>query len=152
MFGAMSEENIKRVREQNKRKISAVIGNPPYNAWQENLNQRNPNRSYKKIDQRINETYILKGTAQNKNSVYDMYTRFFRWASDRLHDDGVLVFIAGRKPFDKKAYDGFRRDVVEEFNEIYVVDLGGDVIDNPKLSGTKHNVFATAPARRSISL
>ena len=31
--------------------------------------------------------------------------------------------------------------VAEEFSEIYVVDLGGDVRSNPKLSGTKHNVF-----------
>jgi len=31
--------------------------------------------------------------------------------------------------------------VAEDFNEIWVVDLGGDVRANPKLSGTKHNVF-----------
>jgi predicted helicase len=31
--------------------------------------------------------------------------------------------------------------VADEFNEIYLLDLGGDVRDNPKLSGTKHNVF-----------
>ena len=29
----------------------------------------------------------------------------------------------------------------KEFNEIRIVDLGGDVRANPKLSGTKHNVF-----------
>lgn len=143
LFGAMSEENIERVKRQNQRKISVIIGNPPYNAWQENFNNRNPNRAYKRIDERIKETYIRLGTAQNKNSVYDMYTRFFRWASDRLEvgGDGVIALITGRKPFAKTAYDGFRRAVEEEFNEVYVVDLGGDVRDNPKLSGTKHNVF-----------
>ncbi|RKZ76654.1 MAG: hypothetical protein DRR19_28505 [Candidatus Parabeggiatoa sp. nov. 1] len=31
--------------------------------------------------------------------------------------------------------------VAQEFNDIYVVDLGGDVRKNPKLSGTKNNVF-----------
>ena len=31
--------------------------------------------------------------------------------------------------------------VAEEFSEIRIVDLGGDVRANPKLSGTKHNVF-----------
>ncbi len=31
--------------------------------------------------------------------------------------------------------------VAEEFSEIRMVDLGGDVRANPKLSGTKHNVF-----------
>ncbi|MFO1033369.1 MAG: type ISP restriction/modification enzyme [Hyphomicrobiales bacterium] len=141
MFGAMSEENIERVKRQNKRKISIIIGNPPYNAWQEDFNMRNPNRAYKRIDERVKETYVSKGTAQNKNSVYDMYTRFFRWASDRLHDDGILVFITNRNFIEKAAFDGFRRDVAEEFSEIYVTDLGGDVRANPKLSGTKNNVF-----------
>src|SRR5690606_16321134 len=42
---------------------------------------------------------------------------------------------------DSRTFDGFRRVVEQEFNEIYVMDLGGDVRANPKLSGTKHNVF-----------
>ncbi|MER8442475.1 N-6 DNA methylase [Mesorhizobium sp. M1066] len=141
MFAGLSDENVARVKRQNARKISVVIGNPPYNAWQEGFNSRNPNRPYRRIDERIKETYIRKGTAQNKNSVYDMYTRFFRWASDRLHDDGVLALITNRNFIEKAAFDGFRRSVVEEFNEVYLVDLGGDVRANPKLSGTKNNVF-----------
>ncbi|WP_420103374.1 type ISP restriction/modification enzyme [Bosea sp. (in: a-proteobacteria)] len=141
MFGALSAENVVRIRRQNGRKISVVIGNPPYNAWQENFNNRNPNRAYRRIDQRIKDTYVAKGTAQNINSVYDMYTRFFRWASDRLHDDGVLALITNRNFIEKAAFDGFRKDVASEFNEIYLMDLGGDVRANPKLSGTKHNVF-----------
>ena len=35
----------------------------------------------------------------------------------------------------------FGKSLRDEFNEIWVVDLGGDVRENPKLSGTKHNVF-----------
>jgi predicted helicase len=141
MFGAMSDENVERIKRQNARKISVVIGNPPYNAWQENFNSRNPNRAYKRIDETIKNTYVLKGTAQNKNSVYDMYTRFFRWATDRLHDDGIVTFITNRNYIEKAAFDGFRQVVSEEFAEIYVMDLGGDVRANPKLSGTTHNVF-----------
>lgn len=141
LLGGMSDENVERVKRQNRRKISVVIGNPPYNAWQENYNQRNANRPYGRVDERIKKTYVKEGTAQNKNSVYDMYTRFIRWASDRVHDDGIIAFIVGRKPFSKGAYDGFRKVISREFAEIWVVDLGGDVTDNPSLSGTKHNVF-----------
>ncbi len=142
LFGAVSEENIERVKRQNRRKISVIIGNPPYNAWQENFNMRNPNRAYKRIDQTIKDTYVLKGTAQNKNSVYDMYTRFFRWASDRLHDDGVLCFITNNGYVDGKAFDGFRRVMSEEFHEIYILDLKG----NARTSGERRrkeagNVF-----------
>lgn len=141
LFATISDENSERVKRQNSRRISVVIGNPPYNAWQENYNQNNANRAYQRVDQRIAATYVKEGTAQNKNSVYDMYTRFVRWASDRVKDEGVIAFIIGRKPFSKAAYDGFRKVIAREFAEIWVFDLGGDVRDNPKLSGTKHNVF-----------
>jgi predicted helicase len=141
MFGAIAEENVERIKRQNKKKISVIIGNPPYNAWQENYNSRNPNRPYKRVDERISVTYIREGTARNKNSVYDMYTRFFRWASDRIKDEGVIAFVMGRKPFAKGAYDGYRKIIAREFAEIWILDLGGDVRDNPNLSGTKHNVF-----------
>lgn len=140
LFAAMSEENIERVRRQNRRKISVIIGNPPYNANQMNENENNKNRPYGHVDQRIKETYVRKSTAQ-KTKLYDMYARFFRWASDRLHDDGVLAFVTNRSFIESRTFDGFRRSVEQEFNEIYIVDLGGDVRANPKLSGTKNNVF-----------
>jgi predicted helicase len=70
-----------------------------------------------------------------------MYTRFFRWASDRLNENGVLAFVTNRSFIESRTFDGFRKTVAQEFSDIYVVDLGGDVRANPKLSGTKHNVF-----------
>lgn len=140
MFAGLSEENVERVKRQNKRKISVVIGNPPYNANQQNENENNKNRAYPRIDELIKSSYIRLSNAQ-KTKVYDMYARFFRWASDRLHDDGVLAFVTNRSFIESRTFDGFRRAVEQEFNEIYVVDLGGDVRANPKLSGTRHNVF-----------
>ncbi|WP_081158952.1 type ISP restriction/modification enzyme [Ensifer aridi] len=140
MFAALSDENVERVKRQNNRKISVIIGNPPYNANQANENDNNKNRAYPRVDELIKSSYIQLSTAQ-KTKVYDMYARFFRWASDRMHDDGVLAFVTNRSFIDSRTFDGFRKAVAGEFNEIYVVDLGGDVRANPKLSGTKHNVF-----------
>lgn len=140
MFASISDENVERVKRQNKRKISVVIGNPPYNANQQNENDNNKNRTYPHIDELIKRSFVKLSTAQ-KTKVYDMYARFFRWASDRLHDDGVIAFVTNRSFIDSRTFDGFRRYVAEEFDEIYVVDLGGDVRANPKLSGTKNNVF-----------
>jgi predicted helicase len=141
MFGALSDINIERIKRQNKKKISVIIGNPPYNAWQENYNARNPNRPYRRVDDRIRVTYGKQGAAQNQNSLYDMYVRFFRWAADRLDRDGIIAFISNRNFIEKAAFDGFRKIVGEDFSDIWVVDLGGDVRANPKISGTKHNVF-----------
>jgi predicted helicase len=141
LFGGVSEVNIERIKRQNEKKISVIIGNPPYNAWQENYNSRNPNRPYRRVDDRIRDTYAKQGTAKNQNSLYDMYTRFFRWASDRIGGDGIIAFITNRNYIEKNAFDGFRRIVARDFKEIWLVDLGGDVRANPKLSGTKQNVF-----------
>ena len=140
LFGSVSEENVARIKRQNSRRISVVIGNPPYNANQANENEDNPNRKYPDIDRRIKATYIAESTAQ-KTKLYDMYARFFRWASDRLDANGVLAFVTNRSFIESRTFDGFRKTVAAEFADIYVVDLGGDVRANPKLSGTKHNVF-----------
>jgi predicted helicase len=140
LFGAVADDNMKRIRNQNGRRISVIIGNPPYNANQRNENENNKNREYKEIDNRIKRTYVKESRAQ-KTKVYDMYSRFFRWASDRLDENGILAFITNRSFIEKRTFDGFRAVVATEFSEIRVLDLGGDVIDNPKLNGPTHNVF-----------
>ncbi|MDB6116351.1 MAG: adenine specific methyltransferase [Verrucomicrobiaceae bacterium] len=139
-LGGLSQENTRRIKEQNKKKISVIIGNPPYNANQQNENDNNKNRTYAHIDKRIKATYIDASTAQ-KTKVYDMYARFIRWASDRLADQGIVAFICNRSFVDARTYDGFRKTVAQEFDHIYIVDTKSDVRANPKISRTKHNIF-----------
>ena len=139
-LGGLSEENWIRIQEQNEKPISVIIGNPPYNANQRNENDNNKNREYPEIDRRIRDTYIASSTAQ-KTKQYDMYKRFIRWASDRLADDGIIAFITNRAYLEARQDDGFRQVTSGEFTNIYVMDLGSDVRRNPKISGTKHNVF-----------
>jgi predicted helicase len=140
LLGSLTDENIERIKRQNRRKISVIIGNPPYNANQQNENDNNKNRAYEHIDKRIKNTYIKASNAQ-KSKVYDMYARFYRWASDRLGDEGVLAFVTNRSFLQTRTFDGFRKQLVKDFQEIWIVDLGGDVRANARLSGTKHNVF-----------
>lgn len=125
MFGSVSDENMARVKRQNERKISVIIGNPPYNANQQSENDNNKNRTYQRIDERIKQTYIRESTA-TKTKLYDMYARFFRWASDRLGEEGVVAYITNRSFIDAQGFDGFRRIVAKEFSEGWVIDLGGD--------------------------
>ena len=139
-LGGVSEENWIRVQEQNERSISVIIGNPPYNANQQNENDNNKNREYPAIDRRIRDSYIKESTAQ-KTKQYDMYKRFIRWASDRLEDDGIIGFVTNRAYLEARQDDGFRQVAANEFTDIYVLDLGSDVRRNPKISGTTHNVF-----------
>ncbi len=158
---AMTIENLDRIKRQNSKKISVVIGNPPYNANQMNENDNNKNRSYfltetteakkrlhsqssgKKgigVDDRIKETFIAESTAQ-KTKVYDMYARFYRWAMDRINDNGIIAFITNRSFIDSRTFDGFRKCVQNDFDYAYIIDTKSDVRANPKIAGTTHNIF-----------
>lgn len=138
LFGAVSDENIARIKRQNERTISVIIGNPPYNANQLNENENNKNREYRGIDARIKDTYIRESGAQ-KTKQYDMFVRFVRWATDRLPERGVLAFVTNRAFIDKRNFDGYRKVLAREFSEIWVVDLGGDWKERGAAAGG--NVF-----------
>ncbi|MDR2080743.1 MAG: N-6 DNA methylase [Campylobacteraceae bacterium] len=136
----VSEENSERIKRQNEKKIAVIIGNPPYNANQANENDNNKNREYPHIDKRIKETFVKYSTAQ-KTKMYDMYARFYRWAFDRLDNNGVVAFVTNRSFIDSRTFDGFRKAVQNEFEAAYIIDTKSDIRANPKIAGTTHNVF-----------
>ncbi|MCY3739633.1 MAG: N-6 DNA methylase [Candidatus Poribacteria bacterium] len=137
----LTPANTARVEKQKETDMFVVIGNPPYNAWQVNENDNNKNRKYKTMDQRIADTYAKDSKATLKNALYDPYVKAIRWASDRIGEDGVVAFVTNNGFLDGVAFDGMRKRLAEEFDTIYILDLGGNVRKNPKLSGTTHNVF-----------
>ncbi len=141
---AMSVENTARIKRQNDRTISVIIGNPPYNAKQENFNDNNANRYYTAIDKLIKESYIKYSKAQNKNILYDMYVRFYRWATDRVKN-GIICFITNSSFLDGRAFDGFRKSIQDDFSFVYVIDLGGNVRSisgkDGIFIGEKHTIF-----------
>ena len=146
LFGEhLSKENTDRKAEENQKKMTVIIGNPPYNANQQNYNNNNANKKYSVIDKRIQESYI-KNSQSQKTKSNDMYLRFIRWASDRIVDNGIIAFVTNNNFIDKYSLDGFRKCVGEEFDYIYVIDLGGDIRklsgkDGISMNGRTHNVF-----------
>ncbi len=136
------EENTERIQREKDAQIMVVIGNPPYNVRQMNENDNNKNRRYPVIDGRIQETYAKDSKASNKNALSDAYVKFFRWAVDRLQGhDGIVCFVSNNSFVDQIAFDGMRKHLLQDFTQIYHLDLHGNVRKNPKLSGTTHNVF-----------
>ncbi len=134
-------ENTLRVQRQKNAPIFVIIGNPPYNAWQVNENDNSKNRKYPVIDGRVAETYVKDSAATLNNALYDPYVKAFRWASDRIGDEGIVAYVSNNSFIDQIAFDGMRKHLAAEFDAIYVLDLSGNVRKNPKLSGTTHNVF-----------
>ncbi|HEY9808255.1 MAG TPA: type ISP restriction/modification enzyme [Halomicronema sp.] len=137
-------ENTERVKRQQSSPIFVVIGNPPYNVGQVNENDNNKNQKYKQkggVDQRVAETYSKTSKATNKNSLSDPYVKAFRWAADRIKDEGIVALVTNNSFIKNIAFDGMRQHLYQDFDVIYILDLGGNVRTNPKLSGTTHNVF-----------
>jgi predicted helicase len=141
-FAFMSPENTQRVERQKRSPITVIVGNPPYNASQVNENDNNKNRKYKVMDKRVSETYAKDSKAQLVNKLSDPYVKAIRWASDRIGEEGIIAFVTNNSFIDQIAFDGVRQHLEQDFDEIYVLDLGGNVRKNPKLSGTTHNVFS----------
>ena len=141
-FAFMTEENTARVERQKTAPITVIIGNPPYNVGQINENDNNKNRKYKVIEKQIRDTYAKDSRASNVNKLSDAYVKFFRWAVERLEDrDGIVCFVTNNSFVDQIAFDGMRKNLLQDFTKIYHTDLHGNVRENPKLSGTTHNVF-----------
>jgi predicted helicase len=136
-----TEENTERVKRQQNESIKVIIGNPPYNAWQVNANDNNQNRTYEHVDDRVRSTYATDSSATLKNALYDPYVKAIRWATDRIGDEGIVAFVTNNSFVDNLAFDGMRKHLAQDFDAIYVLDCGGNVRKNPKLSGTTHNVF-----------
>src|SRR5258708_2451822 len=94
------------------------------------------------MDRRIRETYVKDSRASNRNALSDAYVKFFRWATDRLGNrDGIVCLVTNNSFIDQIAFDGMRKQLLQDFSTIYHLDLHGNVRKNPKLSGTTHNVF-----------
>ncbi|WP_311476056.1 DEAD/DEAH box helicase [uncultured Corynebacterium sp.] len=118
--------NNERIVRQKEAPINVIVGNPPYSVGQASANDNNANLKYPTLDARIAETYAAKSTATNKNSLYDSYLRAFRWATDRIGDQGVVAFIANGGWLDGNTSDGVRLSMAEDFTDLYVFNLRGN--------------------------
>jgi predicted helicase len=125
------------VQREKEAAITVIIGNPPYNMGQKSENDNNRYRKYKVVDRAIRDTYAKDSKATNKNSLSDMYVKFFRWAANRLDGrDGIICFVSTNSFVDQFAFDGMRKHLSQDFERIDHLDLHGNVRRNPKLSGT----------------
>ena len=142
-LGMFSEENTERVERQKDAPITVIIGNPPYNVGQLNENDNNKNRKYEVIDERVRDTYARDSTASNKNAA----VRRLRQVLPLGHRPAErprrhrLLRVSNNSFVDQIAFDGMRKHLLQDFTRIYHLDLHGNVRQNPKLSGTTHNVF-----------
>ena len=116
-----------------------IIGNPPYNVGQVNENDNNKNREYEEVDERVRRTYADDSEATLKSQLYDPYVKAIRWASDRIEEEGIVAFVTNSGFVDGVTFDGMRKHLAEDFDAIYILDLGGNARRGLKVSDS--NVF-----------
>ncbi len=122
----MFHQNSDRAKKQLETDIQVIIGNPPYSAGQKSANDNNQNVKYEKLDASIANTYGENSRATLLRNLYDPYIKAFRWASDRIHENGVIGYISNSAIINGQSLDGFRKCILDEFNSIYCLNLRGD--------------------------
>ena len=127
MVAALLQDNSARRNRQKALDIRVILGNPPYSSGQKNENDNAKNVAYPTLDARIRSTYAATSTATLQRNLYDSYIRAIRWASDRIGDSGVVGFVSGSAWIERPFADGMRKCVAEEFSNLYIIHLRGDV-------------------------
>uniref|UniRef100_UPI0035CFAFCB type ISP restriction/modification enzyme n=1 Tax=Bartonella sp. TT121SHDZB TaxID=3243580 RepID=UPI0035CFAFCB len=130
LIDGILKENSEYLEYQKNLNIKVIFGNPPYSVGQKNENDNAKNTPYPILDKRISETYAAQSKASNIRALYDSYIRAIRWASDRIHNAGVIGFVSGSSYIEKPAMDSLRKSLAKEFTSIYVLNLRGDIRKN----------------------
>lgn len=144
--------NDKRLKRQQEKPITAIIGNPPYSIGQNSQNDNNQNISYPRLDKRLAETYVSKSNAGLTKGLYDSYVKAFRWASDRLTNQGVIGFVTNGGYLNSNSTDGLRAGLYEDFNHLYIFNLRGNALGLGEIRKKEGgNVFG-AGTRTSVAI
>ena len=139
-------DNSSRRTRQKGLDVTVIIGNPPYSSGQKSANDNNANVAYKNLNQRIADTYAKNSNAALQRFLYDSYIRAIRWGSDRLRDSGIMAFVSGGAWIDRSFADGMRKCLAEEFSNLYILNLRGDIRKNmlsKGRAGEGGNVFGS---------
>ena len=152
MIADLLPDNSQRRTRQKEREITVVIGNPPYSRGQSSANDDAANLKYPNLDKGIENSYVLASSAVVKTSLYDSYIRAFRWATDRIGDEGVIGFVTNAGWIDSKAADGFRKCLAEEFNKIYVFHLRGNQRTSGEISRREGGKIFGGGSRAPIAI
>lgn len=148
----MLEENNERANRQKELPITVCIGNPPYSIGQKSANDNAANLHYKNIDEKIANTYAAFSKANLKKGLYDNYIRAFRWATDRIEENGIISFITNGSFIDNQGMDGFRKNLLDEFTSVYVFNLRGNQRTSGELSRKEGGKIFGSGSRTPVSI
>ena len=149
-------QNTARRQQVDKLPIRVIIGNPPYSIGQKKANDDNQNDRYfgeKGVDTRITDTYVSEACNGGLfKSMYDSYIKAFRWASDRIGDQGIVAFVTNAGWMDAAAANGMRKCLKDEFSSIYIYHLKGNQRTSGEQSRKEGGKIFGAGSRAPIAI
>lgn len=154
LYSEQFPTNSRRVIEQKKRRITVIVGNPPYSIGQRSANDNAQNRKYPTLESRIENTYVAQSEAALNKSAYDSYIKAFRWASDRLNEKegGVIGFVTNGAWLDANGLDGMRKCLEREFSAIFVFNLRGNQRTSGELAHKEGGKIFGSGSRTPIAI
>lgn len=154
LYSEQFPTNSKRVIEQKKKRITVIVGNPPYSIGQKSANDNAQNQDYPILNSRIANTYVAHSITTMNKAMYDSYIKAFRWATDRIDDKdgGVIGFVTNGAWLEGNTTAGFRRMIEKEFSSIYVFNLRGNQRTSGELSRKEGGKIFGSGSRTPIAI
>jgi len=123
--------------------VMVVMGNPPYSGVSSNMGDW--------ISSLIEDYKYVDGDhfGEKKHWLHDDYVKFIRYGQHFVdkNGEGVLAYINNHAFLDNPTFRGMRWQLLNIFDEIYVIDLHGNSIRNeiPPNGEKDENVFDITP-------
>lgn len=155
-YRALTEEHEAARRVKQGGDILVCLGNPPYDRQQIELDDTTTQRKggWVRFGDQIKgaakqeeqgerpifgdfiEPATKSGAGIHLKNLYNDYVYFWRWALWRLFEQqsggGVVTFITASSFLGGPAFVGMREYMRREFDELYVINLGGDLLGTRK--------------------
>lgn len=153
---ALTQEHEAARKVKNEGDILVCLGNPPYDRQQieaeDTTTQRKggwvrfgdqikggakqEGQGERAIFKDFTEPATKAGAGVHLKNLYNDYVYFWRWALWRLFEQqkcgGIVTFITASSFLGGPAFVGMREYMRREFDELYVINLGGDLLGTRK--------------------
>jgi hypothetical protein len=159
----LTEEHRRAQHIKNRTRVLVCMGNPPYEREQHSPGEARPGHRkggwvrYGDIDDPHNRPILqdfIEGalavptSRRNVQNLYNDYVYFWRWALWKLFENpeangpGIISFITASSYLVGPGFVGMRQKMREAFDDLWILDLGGDQHGSRKTE----NVFAIQTA------
>jgi len=131
LFAAwVADEANAAAKIKRDKKIMVVLGNPPYSGVSANRS-KDDNGELTFIGKLIEDYKEVDGNPlrERKHWLQDDYVKFIRFAEWRIKKTGygVVGLITNHSYLDNPTFPGMRQHLLKSFNEIYILDLHGNL-------------------------